>query len=82
MHYNIISKWEINYFLNNLQSLIDTHKTIYTTEKLLQSQTYNEGLQQMIDNLLKTSFLLPETRSIINGYVPDKNGNIPNENKF
>jgi hypothetical protein len=80
---NIVSGFNIkNDFLNNLQSLIDTHKTIYTTEKLLQSQTYNEGLQQMIDNLLKTSFLLPETRSIINGYVPDKNGNIPNENKF
>jgi hypothetical protein len=69
-------------FLRKLESLNEAQKTIYNSEKLFQDTVHETGLHNAISILLTTSFILPKTRNIIYGYIPDEDGNISNENKF
>ena len=80
---NMVSGFDLSKdFLRKLKSLNEAQKTVYTSEKLFQDTVQKTGLQNGLSTLLKMSFILPETRNIIYGYVPDKDGNIPNANKF
>ena len=80
---NMVSGFDLSKdFLRKLKSLNEAQKTVYTSEKLFQDTVQKTGLQNGLSTLLKMSFILPKTRNIIYGYVPNKDGNIPNANKF
>lgn len=80
---NMDSGIELNKkFLRKLESLNEAQKTIYTSEKLFQDTVHETGLHNAISTLLTTSFILPKTRNIIYGYIPDEDGVISNANKF